>query len=82
MKKILMSMAVVAAMVAFAACANNTKKAEENKAEATEQCCQDAKCTKAEGECCQGETCCTEEKCAECTICPDCPAAASAEEAK
>ena len=71
MKKVLMSMAALAAMVAFVACGNNTKKAEEPAAEPVEQCCEGTECTKAEGECCEGETCCTEEQCAEC---PECPA--------
>lgn len=86
MKKVLMSMAVVAAMIAFAACGNNTKKAEEKAAEATEQCCAEG-CSKAEGECTKAEGCCkegacTEQECAECTECtecPDCPAGESAE---
>ena len=43
-----MSMAVMAAMVAFASCCNNTKKAEEK---AAEPCCEQTECTKAEGEC-------------------------------
>ena len=33
MKKVLMSMAVVVAMIAFASCGNNTKKAEEKAAQ-------------------------------------------------
>ena len=86
MKKVLMSMAVLAAMIAFAACGNNTKKAEEKAAEATEQCCAEG-CCKAEGECTKAEGCCkegacTEQECAECTECtecPDCPAGESAE---
>ena len=81
-----MSMAVLAAMIAFAACGNNTKKAEEKAAEATEQCCAEG-CCKAEGECTKAEGCCkegacTEQECAECTECtecPDCPAGESAE---
>ena len=81
-----MSMAVVAAMIAFASCGNNTKKAEEKAAEATEQCCAEG-CCKAEGECTKAEGCCkegacTEQECAECTECtecPDCPAGESAE---
>lgn len=79
-------MAVLAAMIAFAACGNNTKKAEEKAAEATEQCCAEG-CCKAEGECTKAEGCCkegacTEQECAECTECtecPDCPAGESAE---
>ena len=92
MKKVLMSMAVVVAMIAFASCGNNTKKADDKAAEATEQCCaegcckEEGECTKAEG-CCKEEGCCkdeacTEQECAECTECaecPDCPAGESAE---
>lgn len=74
MKKVLMSMAVVAAMVAFAACANNTKKADEKAAEPVEQCCEEKECCKDEIECCGGaEGCCDEAKCAECTECVECP---------
>ena len=74
-----MSMAVVAAMIAFASCGNNTKKAEEKVAETTEQCCAEG-CCKEEGCCKDGA--CTEQECAECTECtecPDCPAGESAE---
>ena len=81
-----MSMAVVAAMIAFASCGNSTKKAEEKAAEATEQCCKDG-CCKEEGECTKAEGCCKDEacteqecaECTECTECPDCPAGESAE---
>ena len=69
MKKVLMSMAVLAAMVAFAACGNNTKKAEEKAAEATEQCCAEG-CCKPEGECTKAEGCCKAE--GECTKAEDC----------
>ena len=74
MKKVLMSMAVVVAMIAFASCGNNTKKADDKAAEATEQCCQD-ECCKPEGECAKEEGCCKDEAAA--TECPDCPAAES-----
>lgn len=64
MKKVLMSVAVVAAIMAFAACKNN-KKSEDKKCDQTEKCCE------ANKECCGGEEgCCDEAKCAEC---PDCP---------
>ena len=82
MKKVLMSMAVVAAMIAFAACGNNTNKSDEKAAEATEQCCKDGCCKEEcdkKDECCK-EQCCTEKECtdcAECAGCPDCPAATS-----
>ena len=81
-----MSMAVVVAMIAFASCGNNTKKAEEKAAETTELCCKDG-CCKEEGECTKAEGCCKDEacteqecaECTECTECPDCPAGESAE---
>lgn len=63
MKKVLMSMAVVAAMIAFAACGNNTKKADEKAAEATEQCCKE-ECDKKD-ECCKEQECCKEGCCKE-----------------
>ncbi|MBR5199608.1 MAG: hypothetical protein IKW20_07255 [Bacteroidales bacterium] len=98
MKKVLMSMAVLAAMIAFAACGNNTKKAEDKAAEATEQCCAEGcckgedECTKAEG-CCKGEGecakegcckegACTEQECAECTECTECPDCPAGESAE
>ena len=81
MKKIFMSVAIVAAMMAAVSCGNNNKKAEERPAECTEQCCGDCT-TKAEGECCKDECCkgecdkaCTD--CTECTDCPDCEASCS-----
>ena len=52
MKKVLMSMAVVAAMVAFVSCSgNNKKKAEDKKTDDTPECCegQDGCCD--EGDC-------------------------------
>ena len=93
-----MSMAVVAAMIAFAACGNNTKNAEEKAAEATEQCCAEG-CCKAEGECTKAEGCCkgegecakegcckegacTEQECAECTECTECPDCPAGESAE
>lgn len=96
MKKVLMSMAVVAAMIAFAACGNNTKKADEKAAEATEQCCKeecDKKdecckegCCKEEcdkkDECCKEQGCCKEQECAECKECADCPDCPAAESEK
>lgn len=99
MKKVFMSMAIVAAMMAAVACGNNSsKKTDEKAAEATEQCCQDKECTKAEGECCgectegecckaEGECCKAEGECCkaegECAeACPDCEAATSEEAAE
>lgn len=93
MKKIFMSMTIVAAMFAAASCGNSSESADKPAAEGTE-CC--GECTKAEGTECCGEctegkeccgkceegTCCEDKACCpetECaeTECPDCPAETS-----
>lgn len=66
MKKILMTLAIAASVVALVSCGGNTKEDEKKKAE-TEQtcegddCCKD-ECTKAE-DCCTGECECVEGEC-------------------
>ncbi|MBQ3612875.1 MAG: hypothetical protein II989_02160 [Bacteroidales bacterium] len=56
MKKVFMSMAIVAAMFAAASCAcNNTPKAAETECEATE-CCDSTKCADCT-ECCDSTKC-------------------------
>lgn len=86
MKKIIMSMAIVAAMFAAAACGNNQKKAAEGAEAPATECCEKAECTKAEGECCgkctegeccKEEACCEKDACCEKTECPECPAEVS-----
>lgn len=75
MKKLFMTMAVVAAMFAAASCACNNNKAAEAATECTE-CTECAGCEKedacCEKECCKKE-CCDSTKCADCdSTCVDC----------
>lgn len=54
MKKVFMSIAIVALMAAAVACGNNNaKKAEAPVEEAVEACCDSTCCTKADSTCCE-----------------------------
>lgn len=61
MKKILMTLAIAASVVALVSCGGNTKEDEKKKAETEQTCEGDGCCEQKEGDCCEQKEGCTGE---------------------